>query len=99
MKTLRSGLRRLRSSPQKLDHKPVEAAPDTKQLEVSRRNGAEYSPVSVSQQASDDWQPLKLTVNEAFDQARSAMPCMSAVTLGTQTHEACLAHHPVLAHR
>jgi len=70
MKTLRSGLRRLRSSPQKLDHKPAEEAPSGKPLEGSRRNGAEYSPVSVSKQASDDWQPLKLTANEAFDQAR-----------------------------
>ena len=80
MKTLRSGLRRLRSSPQKLDHKPVDVAPDCKQLEGSRRHGGEYSPVGVIKQTAD-WQPLKLSVNEAFDQARPVIQCTSDALL------------------
>ena len=73
MKKLRSGLQRLRSSPLALDNKVVEVTPVSKQGGGRRAfDGGCSFPVSVSQHSSD-WQPLKLTANEAFDQARSAI--------------------------
>ena len=77
MKSLRSGLQRLRSQSLKLDQKPVEE-PDSKQQEGIRAVGGGYLSADASPQSSD-WQPLQLTLNEAFDQAR---PAWLSVPLG-----------------
>ena len=103
MKKLRSGLQRLRSSPQRQPNKPVDTANKVPPEGDRSSEGADRS--SGASSHSSDWQPLKLVVNEVFEQVtlcltleRWDLPAVKRVCLPVLSYvssrQCCRTHIP-----